>query len=206
MTEPQPPCRIANAMKHVLLVSAAAMLLSACDTMTQGQSYPPPAYPGGAYPQGSYPPATYPPANYPPGPYPPGQTYPAPNTYPAPYPAPYPAGPQLSCPIATSQNWKAWVNVMPGPGRRPTLIVTGKVVTASPGYQISFDPRLQVRKTYPAQAFATLRVMPPPGAAPQALFSQDVHWEWPLRQPLGSVEIRCGNETLAHIEPVATAQ
>ena len=182
MTEPQPPCRIAKGMKRLLLVSAAALLLAACDTMPQGQPYPP-AYPGDAYP---------------PAPYPPGPGYPA--------PAPYLPGPQLACPIATSQNWKAWVNEMPGPGRRPTLIVTGKVVTASAGYQISFDPRLQVRKTYPAQAFATLRVMPPPRSESQALFSQEVHWEWALSERLGSVEIRCGNETLAHIEPVATAQ
>ena len=179
-------------MKRLLLVSAAALFVTACDTGPYGQTYPPPDYTPPAYPGDAYPPA----------PYPPGPTYPAPNTY----PTPLPSGPQLRCPIATSQNWKAWVNVMPGPGRRPTLIVTGKIVTASAGYQISFDPKLQIRKTYPAQAFATLQVMPPPGAASQLLFSQDVHWEWPLSQPLGSVEIRCGNETLAHIEPVATAQ
>ena len=180
-------------MKRLLLISAAALLLAACDTVPYGHSYPPPNYPPPAYPGDAYPPSPYPGNTYPPGP-----TYPAPS--------PYPSGPQLSCPIAASQNWKAWVNAMPGPGARPTLIVTGKIVTATAGYQISFDPKLQVRKSYPAQAFVTLQVMPPPGAASQLLFSQDVHWEWPLSQPLGSVEIRCGNETLAHIEPVATAQ
>lgn len=175
-------------MKRLLFASAAALLVTACDTGPYGQPYPPANTPQPAYPGDAYPPADYPP----------GPSYPALGLY--------PSGPQLSCPIATSQNWKAWVNAMPGPGRRPTLIVTGKIVTASAGYQISFDPKLQIRKTYPAQAFATLQVMPPPGAASRQLFSQDVHWEWPLRQPLGSVEIRCGNETLAHIEPVATAQ
>lgn len=198
MTEPQRLSRIADHMKRLLLVSAAALLVAACDTVPYGQPYPPPNTPPPAYPGDAYPPSPYPGSTYPPGAYPPGQGYPAPS--------PYPSGPRLTCPIATSQNWKAWVNAMPGPGARPTLIVTGKIVTASAGYQISFDPKLQIRKSYPAQAFATLQVMPPPGAASQALFSQDVHWEWPLSQPLGSVEIRCGNETLAHIEPVATAQ
>ena len=187
MREPQRPCRIANGMKRLLMVSAAALLLAGCDTMPPGQSYPP-AYPGDAYP---------------PAPYPPSPGYPAPSPYP---PAPYSPGPQLTCPITSSRDWTAWLNAMPGPGAQPKLIVTGKVVTATGGYQIAFDPSLQVTKRYPAQAFATLNVIPPSGPTTPAMVTQNVHWEWPLNLQIGSVEIRCGNETLANITPVATAR
>ena len=95
---------------------------------------------------------------------------------------------------------------MPGAGVRPTLTVTGKVVTQTGGYQVSFDRSLQVRKTYPAQAFATVTVFPPMGEASHALVTHDLRGEWPLNQPIGTVEIRCGNETLANITPVATAR
>jgi len=105
-----------------------------------------------------------------------------------------------------SRDWTAWVNAMPGPGARPTLIVTGKVVTRTGGYQVSFDRTLQIRKSYPAQAFATVTVIPPAGGAPQALVTHDLRGEWPLSQRIGSVEIRCGNETLASIAPVETAR
>lgn len=180
-------------MKRLFLVSATALLLAACDTMLPGQSYPsgqpyPPAYPGDTYP---------------PGPYPPGPGYAAPNPYP---PTPYAPGPQLTCPITSSRDWTAWVNAMPGPGARPMLIVTGKVVTGSGGNQVTFDRTLQIRKTYPAQAFATVTVLPPMGGASQAQVTHDLRGEWPLRQPIGTVEIRCGNETLANITPVATAR
>jgi hypothetical protein len=108
----------------------------------------------------------------------------------------------LRCPIAASSNWQAYVNAMPGPNSGPKLVVTGKVITASPSYHIEFDPKLQVRKSYPVQAFATLIVTPPAAGVPQALYSQEVHWEWPMREPIGAVEIRCGSETLATISPV----
>ncbi len=55
------------------------------------------------------------------------------------------------------------------------------------------------------QAFATLIVTPPAAGVPQALYSQEVRWEWPMREPIGAVEIRCGSETLATISPVQTA-
>lgn len=173
-----------------LLLTTAALLLAACDTTPFGQPGPP-AYPGDAYPPVPYPPGPgYPaPAPYPPGPYQPGTA----------------PGPQLSCPITTSRDWTAWVNAMPGPGTRPKLIVTGKAITATGGYQIGFEPYLQIRKGYPAQAFATLRVTPPAGPATQGVVTHDVRWEWPLTQPIGSVEIRCGDQTLASISPVRTA-
>lgn len=198
-------------MKHLLFAplmftGAAALLLTACNTTPYGQSYPPPNYPPPNYPGDAYPPAPYPPAPYPPDTgYPPPSTYPPGPGYPA--PAPYPPGPPVpaACPITLSRDWTAWVNMMPGQGARPMLIVTGKVVTRTGGYQVTFDPRLQVTKRYPAQAFATLNVMPPAGGATQGLVTHDVRWEWPLSQRIDSVEVRCGSETLASIAPVETA-
>ncbi|MEO6581988.1 MAG: hypothetical protein ABIN68_04175 [Sphingomicrobium sp.] len=171
-------------MKRLFLLGAAALLLAACDTLPLGQPNSPP-YSGEAYP---------------PAPYAPGPAYPAP----APYPPTYTPGPQLTCPIISSQQWRAWV-ATPGAGVRPTLTVTGKVVTRTGGYQVTFDRSLQVRKTYPAQAFATVNVFPPMGPASQAQVTHELRGEWPLNQPIGTVEIRCGNETLANIAPVATA-
>ena len=95
---------------------------------------------------------------------------------------------------------------MPGPGMRPMLIVTGKVETGTGGYHVSFDRELQIRRGYPAQAFATVRVSLPQQGATQGVVIHDLRGEWPVNQPLGSVEIRCGEETLASISPVATAQ
>ncbi len=136
----------------------------------------------GYAPQGSQP---YPSA-------PPGQAYPAP--------------PPAECPISASQDWAAWINAMPGPNARPTLIVTGKVVTPTGGYQVSIDPDLRIAESYPAQAFVELRVTPPVGgAATQALVTHQLRWEWPANQPIGSVTVRCGEKHLARISPVQTA-
>jgi len=203
MTEPQRRSGIAIPMKHLVFISAV-LLMTACDTMPPSQPYPP-AYPGDAYPPNPYPPGQgYPP----PAPYPPGPGYPAPGYPGSGYPAQgaYPPGPQLACPISVSRDWKAWVNAMPGPGARPMLIVTGKVETRTGGYAVSFDRQLQIRKSYPAQAFATLTVSPPPPGAAPAVVIHDLRGEWPITGPLGSVEIRCGEETLASISPVGTAQ
>ena len=94
--------------------------------------------------------------------------------------------------------------MMPGPAS-PTLNVTGRVVAPTGGYQVSFDSILQIRRGYPAQAFATLRIFPPPAGATQAAVVHEVRGQWPLGQRIDAVEIRCGDQTLASIAPVATA-
>ena len=94
---------------------------------------------------------------------------------------------------------------MPGPNARPKLMVTGTVLVPTGGYQMDFEPYLQIRESYPAQAFATLRVTPPQGPATQAVTAHDLRWEWPLDQQIGSVEIRCGSDTLATFSPVEVA-
>lgn len=140
--------------------------------------------------------ATYPPpaAQYPGG-YP-GEGYGAP-----------PASPPLvaKCPIARSGEWNAWVNMMPGPNARPTLHVTGKVVVPTGGYRIGFDPQLVIRESYPAQAVARLRVIAPAEMATQAVMTHEVRWEWPLSQPIGTLEIVCEGETLTTISQVQSA-
>lgn len=94
---------------------------------------------------------------------------------------------------------------MPGPGSRPTLIVTGKVVTPTGGYHVALDPDLRIAESYPVQAFATLNVTPPRGGATEALVTHEVRWEWPATQPIGRLVVRCGDKTLADISPVQTA-
>ncbi|MEO6256764.1 MAG: hypothetical protein ABIO69_08145 [Sphingomicrobium sp.] len=216
-------------MKRILFGGAMALLLSACQTVPPGGPYQDQPYPSAAYPGDAYPPAPYPPeANYPPSSYPapnypapnypqssypapgyPAPNYPAPN-YPAPgYPAPnypppgaYPPGPQLTCPVSNGREWRAWIDLMPG-SAAPTLHVTGKVTTSSGGYAVSFDRSLQIRRGYPAQAFVTVQVSPPTGGSTQALMTHELRGEWPLGQRIDSVEIRCGEQTLASITPAA---
>ena len=55
------------------------------------------------------------------------------------------------------------------------------------------------------QAFATVRIFPPPAGATQAVVIHEVRGQWPLGRRVGSVEIRCGDQTLASIKPVASA-
>lgn len=192
-----------------ILAAAALLVLTSCDPYYGQDPYGPQPYPGPApYPQDQYPgaPAPYPgsPAPYPQQPYP-GTPAPYPGN-PTPYPGqqPYqPAPPE--CVITSSRDWTAWINRMPGTGA-PSLVVSGKVVTPTGGYQVAFDQRMQIRKGYPAQAFVTLNVAPPTGSpATQAQITHEVRWEWPLNQPVGSVIVSCGDKTLAEITRIQTA-
>ena len=121
--------------------------------------------------------------------------------------APPPAGtpPPTSCPILGSSDWAAWINAMPGPGARPTLIVTGKVTVPTGGYR----PVLlleHVAESYPVQVTARLHPNPPAGPATQAVVTHDVRGQWStVETPVGSLTVRCGGQVLARISPVETA-
>jgi hypothetical protein len=177
-----------------ILAAAALLLLAGCGTY------------GAPPPQGPY--GETAPAPYP---YPGDQPYPGNTPIPPPLPpGAYPGGPYQpqppECPITASREWSAWVNAMPGPGARPALVVRGKVVTPTGGYQVAFDRYMQIRRGQPPQAFVTLYVAPPSGgAASQAASTHEVRWEWPLNQPVGSVVVRCGDKTLAEITNIQTA-
>jgi hypothetical protein len=170
-----------------VLTALAFLAVAACDPYYGQEPYGPQPYP---YPD---------PAPYPQDPYPP-----APGGYPG--QAPYqPLPPE--CLITSSREWTAWVNRMPGPGgAQPMLVVSGKVVTPTGGFQVAFDPRMQIRESSPAQAFVTLQVANPDGSpASQAQITHEVRWEWPLNGPVGSVIVRCGDKTLAEITRIQTA-
>ena len=173
-------------MKRIL-AALALLAVAACDPYYGQEPYGPEPYPYPAptpYPQEPYPPTS---PGYP------GQT-------------PYQPMPP-ECLITSSREWTAWVNRMPGPGgARPMLVVTGKVVTPTGGFQVAFDPRMQIREAYPAQAFVTLQVADPDGSpSSQAQVTHEVRWEWTLNQPVGSVIVRCGDKSLAEITRIQTA-
>src|SRR5687768_13383245 len=120
--------------------------------------------------------------------------------------APPPQGPVGSpeCNVAGSSDWAAWINAMPGPDARPTLIVTGKVTVATGGYRFEWRD-MRVMESYPVQVAVELDAIPPAGAATQAVVTHDVRGEWPISPPVGSLTVRCGDTVLARIAPVETA-
>ncbi|HVM22127.1 MAG TPA: hypothetical protein VM308_02350 [Sphingomicrobium sp.] len=117
---------------------------------------------------------------------------------------PPPSAPPSACPVMWSSEWAAWVNAMPGPAARRTLIVTGKVTVPTGGYRIDWAD-MRVAKSHPVQIFAELRATPPAGPATDAITTHEVRGEWPMDPPVGSVTIACGGRTLARIAPVETA-
>ena len=124
----------------------------------------------------------------------------------APVPADAPQGPigSMECAVTGSSDWAAWVNAMPGPNARPTLIVTGKVTVPTGGYRHAWTD-MRVMESYPVQVAADLQVTPPSGGATQAVVTHDVRGQWPIAPPVGSVTVRCGDRVLARIAPVETA-
>ena len=118
---------------------------------------------------------------------------------------PPPVAPGAGCAVLSSSDWRAWVNAMPGPGSRPTLVVTGNVTVPTGGYTFAWTD-WRVMESYPVQVAAELRPLPPAGPATQALVTHEVRGELPIDPPVGSVSVRCGGRVLATIAPVETAQ
>ncbi|HWH21729.1 MAG TPA: hypothetical protein VNT25_00350 [Allosphingosinicella sp.] len=109
-----------------------------------------------------------------------------------------------SCPIIGSTDWRAWVNAMPGPNARPTLIVMGKVTVPTGGYRLglSLGP---VQESNPPVQRVHLNVTPPSGGATDALVTHEVRGEFPALAQYGAVTVHCGNRPIASISPVERA-
>ena len=109
-----------------------------------------------------------------------------------------------SCLATDSRNWQAWVDAMPGPNARPTLIVTGKFTAPSGGYTYRWGPP-RVMESYPVQVSVQLMPIPPSGYASDALVDHEVRGEWPMTPPVGSLTVTCGDKVLGRVSPVETA-
>lgn len=180
-------------MKRIFAAAAAVLLLSSCDTYEQDDPYGvpyPPQDPYGA-----------------PAPYPPQDPYGTPPPYP-PQQQPYPPiEPVNACPVASTGGWQAWVNARPAGGERPTLHVTGRVVTPGGAYRVEFVPNLEERRSYPIQVVARMWVMAPTGGATAPAQTHDVRWQWPLASgPVGSLTVTCGDRVLVENLPVRTVE
>lgn len=114
--------------------------------------------------------------------------------------APPPAG---SCPIASSSDWAAWVNAMPGPNARPTLIVTGTVTAPADWDFVWRDAR--VMESYPVQIAISLEPLIPQTGRTAPLAARQLRHEMAVSPPVGSVTVHCGGRVLARISPVETA-
>ena len=114
------------------------------------------------------------------------------------------SGGAIECGITGSSDWAAWVNAMPGPNAKPTLIVTGKVTVPTGGSQFEWRD-MRVMEIYPVQVAVELDATPPAGAATQAVVTREVRGQWPIDPPVGSLTVHCGDTVLARIAPVETA-
>ncbi len=120
-----------------------------------------------------------------------------------PPPAQAPVG-ERECGIIASSDWAAWVNAMPGPNAKPTLIVTGKVTVPTGGYRFEWRD-MRVMESYPVQVAVELDAIRPTEGATQALVTREVRGQWPIDPPVGSLTVHCGDTVLARISPVETA-
>ena len=112
--------------------------------------------------------------------------------------------PGLACAATGASEWTAWVNAMPGPGARHTLIATGKVTVPTGGYGFEWGD-LRVMESHPVQVVVELQPIGPTGPATQAVTTHELRGEWPIDQPVGSFTLRCGDMVLARVAPVETA-
>jgi nitrous oxide reductase accessory protein NosL len=114
-----------------------------------------------------------------------------------------PAQQANACPASTA-NWRAWVNAMPGPNARPTLIVIGDATVPTGGYRMSLTLGATMRSE-PAQQIVHLNVTPPDGMATQAIVTSEVRGDFPGLPRYGAVTIVCNGEQVGRISPVETA-
>lgn len=105
---------------------------------------------------------------------------------------------------ATTANWRAWVNAMPGPNARPSLIVIGDATVPTGGYRMTLTLGPTTRSE-PPQQIVHLTVTPPDGMATQAFVTQEVRGDFPALPRYGAVTIVCNGETVGRISPVESA-
>jgi hypothetical protein len=109
------------------------------------------------------------------------------------------------CPVIASRGWNAHINAMPGPGAKPTLIITGEVDLPTPGFTVELIAGPADRMMPPGQRFS-LVATPPEGMVTQVVTATPVRYSAPATYgTYRSITIGCGGKVLAEIENIQTA-
>ncbi|MBB4099650.1 hypothetical protein [Sphingomonas kyeonggiensis] len=102
------------------------------------------------------------------------------------------------CAKVKTKDWKAWVNVMPGPGSSPTLHVTGHAITPTGGWKVVLNTGPLDKALPPTQHFALVATAP--GQVTQVVTEWDLQVEIQDAQPkYKAVVISCGSTGIATI-------
>ena len=107
----------------------------------------------------------------------------------------------IPCPFAGNKDWAGWVNAMPGPGMKRTLIVTGKVDVGSDGYAGRLTPTFQEEINPPIQHF-DLTLVEQAGAKKGW---QEVRGDMRAGGMFTAVVIDCHKQQIARISPIGIA-
>lgn len=104
-------------------------------------------------------------------------------------------------PCPDTRDWQAFVNAMPGPGARPTLIVTGTVDVPG-GFRPVLDPGPNDRMQPPGQRFTLY--LSRDASIPAG--PREVRYDLsPALEQYSSITIGCDGNLVARIAPVETA-
>jgi hypothetical protein len=108
------------------------------------------------------------------------------------------------CRAAANGDWSAHVNAMPGPGARPTLIVTGTIgVKPAARTRLRLSPA--VMESDPPQYAVVLDISLPRRPTIDMLERREVRGSWPVSGRVGAVHIRCGGRIVASVRDVVVA-
>ena len=111
-----------------------------------------------------------------------------------------------TCAVIESREWHAWVNAMPGPDAKPSLIVTGDIVLPTPGYTAKLTASMADKSARPVQQLI-LDLTPPSGPVAQVLTPVSVRYDGPaISMQYRGVRIMCGGAMLTEIDDVPVAQ
>lgn len=103
------------------------------------------------------------------------------------------------CAKVKTKDWKAWVDVMPGPGSSPTLHVTGQATTPTSGWKLALNAGALDKSLPPSQHFGFVATAPT-GPVQQVITTQEVKAEINNAQPkYKAVVISCGSTGIATI-------
>lgn len=103
------------------------------------------------------------------------------------------------CAKVKTKDWKAWVDVMPGPGSSPTLHITGQATTSTSGWKLALNAGPLDKSLPPSQHFDFVATAPT-GPVQQVITTQEVKAEINNAQPkYKAVVISCGSTGIATI-------